>query len=141
MERGLLWLPLLGVFFGLAWAGWREYQKVAAYETWAQDFERAKYDIYAVLGQRGAELTWGRPALGQPVALQSFSLLVVAEIRLLVNGQPVTPEALPTQGKSALEFAFNDGRSPVQVPFTDPQLAAQWAIALTTLRQAYQHNH
>jgi len=137
VERGLLWLPLLGVFLGLAWAGWREYQKVAAYETWAQDFERAKYDLYAVLGQRGAELTWGRPSLGQPVALQTFSLLVVEEIRLLVNGEPAAPEEPPATGKSALEFAFNDGRSPVQVPFTDPQLAAKWAIALTALKRNY----
>ncbi len=136
MERGLLWLPLLGLFFGLAWAGWNEYQKVAAYESWAQDFDRAKYDIYAVLGQKGAELTWGRPARRQPVALQTFSLLVVREIRLLVNGQVTAPDQTPTTGKSALEFEFADGRSPVQIPFTNPELAAKWAIALTTIQQA-----
>ncbi|NJL53892.1 MAG: hypothetical protein HC838_07895 [Spirulinaceae cyanobacterium RM2_2_10] len=136
MERGLLWLPLLGVFIGLAWVGWREYQKVATYELWAKDFERAKYDVYAVIGQRGAELTWGRPALGAPVGLQTFSLLVVQDIQLLVNGQPVATDDPPGSGKSVLEFAFNDGRSPAQIPFTDPQLAAKWAIALREVRQA-----
>lgn len=59
MERGLLWLPLLAVFIWLAWQGWNEYQKVEAYQNWAKHFERAKYDIYAVLAQNGSNLTWG----------------------------------------------------------------------------------
>ena len=50
MERGLLWLPLLAVFFWLAWSGWNEYQKVEAYRRWAADYDKAKYDLYAVLG-------------------------------------------------------------------------------------------
>jgi hypothetical protein len=61
MERGLMWLPLLALFIGLAWAGWREFRKVEAYQTWAQDFDRHKYDIYAVLGQKGDQLVWGKP--------------------------------------------------------------------------------
>ena len=39
MERGLLWLPLLGVFIWLSWAGWNEYQKLEAYRAWAESFE------------------------------------------------------------------------------------------------------
>jgi hypothetical protein len=61
MERGLMWLPLLALFGWLAWAGWREFQKVEAYEAWAQDFDRHKYDIYAVLGQKDDRLVWGKP--------------------------------------------------------------------------------
>ena len=61
MERGLLWLPLLVAFFGLAWSGWNEYQKIEFYKQWAEKFERHKYDIYAVLGQQGDRLTWGQP--------------------------------------------------------------------------------
>ncbi len=53
MTRGLIWLPLLAIFIGLAWAGWNEYQKLEAYRAWAEQFDRAKYDIYAVLGQKG----------------------------------------------------------------------------------------
>ena len=74
MERGLLWLPLLAVFFWLAWSGWNEYQKIEAYRIWVQDYDRAKYDIYSVLGQKGKELTWGKPTRTGPVNLQTFSL-------------------------------------------------------------------
>ncbi|NMG58545.1 hypothetical protein E1H12_08395, partial [Geitlerinema sp. P-1104] len=59
MERGLIWLPLLVLFFGLAWAGWNEFRKVDAYQGWAKGFDRAKYDILSVLGQRGDRLVWG----------------------------------------------------------------------------------
>ena len=45
MERGLLWLPLLGIFIWLSWAGWNEYQKLEAYRAWAESFEKSKYDI------------------------------------------------------------------------------------------------
>ncbi len=61
MERGLIWLPLLGLFIWLAWQGRNEFQKVEAYQNWAKQFEKSKYDIYAVLGQNGNELTWGKP--------------------------------------------------------------------------------
>ncbi|MBD3561673.1 hypothetical protein H6S82_22920, partial [Planktothrix sp. FACHB-1355] len=74
MERGLIWLPLLALFIWLAWAGWNEFQKVEAYRRWASQFERAKYDIYAVLGQNGSNLTWGKPTRTEPVNLQTFSL-------------------------------------------------------------------
>lgn len=52
MEHGLLWLPLLAAFFWLAWQGSQEYQKIEAYRTWAEQFDKAKYDIYAVLGKK-----------------------------------------------------------------------------------------
>ena len=72
MERGLLWLPLLAVFIGLAWAGWNESQKVEAYRVWAKPFAKVKYDIYAVLGQNGTHLTWGKPTRKGIVNLQTF---------------------------------------------------------------------
>ena len=54
MARGLLWLPLLVAFIWLAWSGWNEYQKLEAYKIWAEDFDNAKFDIYAVLGKKRA---------------------------------------------------------------------------------------
>ena len=126
MERGLLWLPLLLVFFWLAWAGAREYQKVEAYRVWAEQFERAKYDIYAVLGQQGSTLTWGKPTRKGPVELQSFSLEAVQEIRLLVNEQPVDLASLPSKGNPALEFKLSDRPQPIKIPFTEIPLAAEW---------------
>lgn len=125
MERGLLWLPLLVLFIWLAWAGWNEYQKVETYRVWAAQFERAKYDIYAVLGQKADELTWGKPTRQGPIELQSFSLKDVQGLRLLVNDQAVDLAKLPERGRPTLEFALAT-QSPVQIPFTEITLAARW---------------
>jgi len=134
MERGLLWLPLLGLFIWLAWAGWNEYQKLEAYQRWAEQFEKAKYDIYAVLGHNGMEVTWGKPARQQPIALQTFSLEDVTQIQLLVNDLPVSLDSPPSKGKSALEFQFSESQNPEIVPFTDIALAAKWGKYLSGLR-------
>jgi hypothetical protein len=125
VERGLLWLPLLVVFFWLAWTGWNEYQKIEAYRQWAEQFDRAKYDIYSVLGQKGQNLTWGKPSRSDPVELQSLSLDSVRAIRLLVDNREVSLESLPTKGKPAIAFSY-DGNNTVQIPFTEISIAAQW---------------
>ena len=126
MERGLLWLPLLVLFFWLAWAGWNEYQKVEAYRIWAESFERSKYDIYAVLGQNGREITWGKPTRKEPKDLQTFSLDNVRSIRVIVDGKPVESE-LPNKGKAGIEFTLNNENSSVTIPFTEISLAAEWS--------------
>ena len=125
MERGLLWLPLLGVFIWLAWAGWNEYQKLEAYRAWAESFEQAKYDIYAVLGFDGTNITWGKPTRKGPVNLQTFSLPDVKSLQLLVNHQPVDIDNLPSQGKAVLEFIISDSKN-ILIPFTDVDLAVNW---------------
>jgi hypothetical protein len=126
MERGLMWLPLLAIFISLAWAGWNEYQKLEAYRVWAEKFDRAKYDIYAVLAQQGDNLTWGKPTRSGPVNLQTFSLKDVQALQLLVNGAVVDLENPPNSGSAiALEFLLKDAAA-VQVPFTEIALAAQW---------------
>lgn len=128
MVQGLFWSVLLVCFAGLAWAGWREYQKLEAYRPWAQQFERAKYDIYAVLGQRGNDLTWGKPTPKGPVDLVTFSLQEVEGIQLCVDHQRVELNALPSQGQSILlEFQLRDRPAPMQIPFTEIPLAANWA--------------
>ncbi|NJR51198.1 MAG: hypothetical protein HC780_18100 [Leptolyngbyaceae cyanobacterium CSU_1_3] len=136
MERGLLWLPLLALFIGLAWAGRNEYQKVEAYRLWAEKFQRAKYDLYAVLGQDGSNLTWGKPTRKAPVDLKTFSLTQVQEIFLRVDGQTVNLEAPPSKGRAiVLEFVLIQGEV-VQVPFTQVSLAAKWGQVLTQDLQA-----
>lgn len=126
MVRGLIWLPLLVVFVGLAWAGWNEYQKLEAYRTWAEGFDRAKYDIYSVLGQKDENLTWGKPTRQGPVNLQTFSRQQVKSIQLMVNQQATDWANPPEKGRQvAIEFQFVSGNS-IQVPFTDVKLAAQW---------------
>lgn len=126
MERGLMWLPLLAIFMGLAWAGWNEYQKLEAYRVWAQQFDRAKYDIYAVLGQEAENLTWGKPTRSGPVNLQTFSLKDVQSLRLLVNDSAVDLENPPNAGSAiVLEFLLKDAEA-VQIPFTEIPLATKW---------------
>lgn len=127
MIHGLLWLPLLFAFFWLAWSGWNEYQKIEAYRLWAGDFERAKYDIYAVLGQKGDDLTWGKPTRKSPIDLQTFSLKEVKKINLLVDSKVVDLEKLPNKGREiALEFVLSENSESIKVPFTEIPLAAEW---------------
>lgn len=133
MERGLLWLPLLIAFIWLTWSGWNEYQKLEAYKIWAQEFDNAKFDIYAVLGKKARQLTWGKPTRKGMIDLKSFSLDKVKEMNLYVGNQrysqtdldSLQPEELPQKGKATLEFDLIDQES-VQVPFTDVTLAAKW---------------
>jgi hypothetical protein len=125
MERGLLWLPLLVAFFWLAWQGSQEYQKLEAYRLWAEQFERAKYDIYAVLGQKGNDITWGKPTTKGLINLETFSLLDVQEIRFLVNGNAVDIENPPQKGRQ-IELEFLLTNKSIRVPFTEVPLAAKW---------------
>ncbi|WP_414517077.1 hypothetical protein [Nostoc sp. PCC 9305] len=127
MERGLLWLPLLVMFFWLAWQGSKEYQKVEAYRIWAEQFERAKYDIYAVLGQKENNITWGKPTPQGPIKLETFSLLDIKQIQLLVDEKLVDVNNPPEKGRSIeLEFLFSESTNSVRVPFTEIPLAAEW---------------
>jgi hypothetical protein len=126
MERGLIWLPLLVFFFWLAWIGWSEYQKVESYRIWSEQFDKAKYDIYAVLGKKGQDLTWGKPTRKEPIDLQTFSLQDVETIRLLVDDRSVDLDNLPTKGSPTLEFSFKNNDSAIKIPFTEIDLAAKW---------------
>jgi hypothetical protein len=138
MERGLIWLPLLGLFIWLAWQGRKEFQKVEAYQNWAKQFEKSKYDIYGVLGQIGSELTWGKPTPTGPIDLKTFSLTQVQEICLIVDEKLVEIERPPTKGKTiALEFVMQDSQASVRVPFTEIPIAAEWGKYLRQLANSY----
>jgi hypothetical protein len=125
MERGLLWLPLLIVLIWLTWSGWNEYQKLETYNVWAEDFDNAKYDIYAVLGKKDRQLTWGKPTRQGVIDLETFSLDDVRAIELLVDERASDLENLPDKGKPALKFNFSPDKS-ITIPFTDIALAAKW---------------
>ncbi|MGB3765635.1 MAG: hypothetical protein WA947_03680 [Phormidesmis sp.] len=131
MARGLAWLPLLVLFFGLAWAGWNEYRKLEAYKEWAQQFERAKYDIYAALGQNGDVLTWGSPTRQGIVGIETLNLTEVRQAALEVNAQPVSGDELPSKGRFSLGFTLEDGRH-LNIPFTEGEMARQWLDFLLT---------
>ena len=125
MERGLLWLPLLGIFIGLAWAGRREYQKLEAYQRWAEDFDNAKYDIYAVLGHRGSTLTWGTPTRSGPTDLETIDFTAVQSLQVEVDGHFIDRANPPQQAKRPL-LIIKLAEHRVAIPFTDVSLAIQW---------------
>lgn len=137
MERGLLWLPLLIAFFWLAWQGSREFKKLEAYRTWAEQFERAKYDIYSVIGQKEDKITWGKPTPKGPIQLQTFSLLDVKFVNFLVDDKIIDLEKIPDKGRTIeLEFVFAEPGKQIRIPFTEIPLAAQWAkFLLKRLKQ------
>lgn len=126
MERGLLWLPLLAVFSWLAWAGWNEYQKVEAYKTWAQQFERAKYDIFSALGQSGLNLTWGVPTRKGPIKLQTVALNEVEDVTIQADGKTVDLNQPPTKSRRSALVLNLKGKPSQEIPFTELSLAIQW---------------
>ena len=116
MEQGLIWLPLLALFFGLAWAGWHEYHKFNACQTWAAEFERYKYDIAAVLGQRDRFLIWGKPTRRGPVNLQQLCLDEITGVQL--NDRPL-----------GLRLTYSAPQTPektIEIPFTEKTIALAW---------------
>lgn len=137
MARGLIWLPLLIAFFGLAWAGWNEYQKIEAYKRWATQFDSAKYDIYAVLGYKNGKITWGKPTRKNPVNLQTISLRNIDAIQLLVDDKAIELEDIPNKGFAELEFILSDGESGIKIPFTDISLAKKWTEFLQEKRGTF----
>jgi len=129
MLHGLMWFPLLFAFMGLAWAGWNEYRKVEAYRIWAETCDRAKYDVQAILGQRGRQLIWGTPTRQGPVSQQSVSLDDVKSIQVLVNGTPVSGADGSQKGQVALQLCLSDGATE-SVRFMELDMALKWGQAL-----------
>jgi hypothetical protein len=137
MERGLMWLPLLGAFIWLARAGANEYQKLEAYKRWAVGFDRCKYDIYAMMGLKDRDISWGKPTKTEPRDIQTFSLDRVKQITLIVDSNQIDLDSLPTSGKKInLQFQFADGAKIVDIPFTEVPMAAEWAKFLTSAMMA-----
>jgi hypothetical protein len=134
MIEGLVWSALLLVFMGLGWLGWQEYQKVENYRAWAEQFERSKYDIYAMLGQSGETLTWGRPTRKGPVDLVSCSLAEIETVQLWVDEQRVDWQQLPTGGKKVY-IELTTATQPLHIPFTDIEIAANWTQYLAQVVQ------
>lgn len=127
MVRGLVWSLLLVFFALLTWLGWNEYAKIEAYKQWATQFEQAKYDIAAALGQRQGVLTWGKPTRKGPVDLQTLTLARVIGIELKVDGQTVDPANPPKRGKQInLALIVAGQATPQIIGFTEIDLAQRW---------------
>lgn len=132
MERGLLWLPLLAIFTWLAITGKKEYEKLENYKIWAEQFEKSKYDIYAVLGKKGSLITWGKPTPKGIINEQTFSLETITAINLTVNNQVIDINNYSNFKEGNLQFLSNDNKS-IDIPFTDINIAVQWLKYLQTL--------
>lgn len=129
MERGLIWLPLLGLISGLTWVGWREYQKIEGYRIWSQQFDKAKYDLYAVMGLKERQITWGKPTPKGIANLATFSLQDVKNIELRLGDRIIDVKNLPTTKTKdipQLTFLFLEENKVVEIPFTEIELAAKW---------------
>lgn len=138
MVHGLLWLPLLIFFCWITWAGWNEYKKVETYKQWATQFERAKYDIYAALGQTGGTLTWGLPTRQGIIDLQSIQLDQIHSVTLLLKGETPLTQTVKDRGQRSeaiIQLNLDNGDTP-QIPFTDPELAQQWCGFIETTLEA-----
>ncbi|MBT9314144.1 hypothetical protein [Leptothoe spongobia] len=132
MVHGLLWLPLLIFFVWITWAGWNEYQKVETYKEWANQFERAKYDIYAALGQSGRTLTWGLPTRQGVINLKTAQLGSIRSIDLLLKGDDTFTsgvKGIAKKSEAVIQLNLEDGDQP-HIPFTDTDMAKQWHIFL-----------
>jgi len=126
MERGLLWLPLLLFFFWLTSLGTKEYQKLQIYQQWAQQFDLAKYDIYAVLGIKENLISWGQASPKQIINLETFCLDQIKQIYLVVDDKVITEKQLPKKGKPFIYFQLKNTENMIKIPFTEINLAAQW---------------
>lgn len=122
-----MWLPLLGIFIWLAKAGSDEYHQLEAYRRWAVRFERSKYDIYAVMGLKDREISWGKPTKAEPKDLQTFSLDRVNSAQLAIDDLPVDLDNLPGKGKKINLQIQLDNSEQIDIPFTEVPLAAEWA--------------
>ncbi|ATS18189.1 hypothetical protein L5470_01915 [Synechococcus sp. PCC 6717] len=128
MSHGLFWFSLLAVFLTLARLGWVEYRKLEYYRHWAKEFEHSKYDILAVLGQRGDRLVWGKPTRQGIIQLQSCGLEEITAISVMAGGQPLdndTPDTQKSSGRIELVLQSCAGVA-YRIPFTELPLALAW---------------
>ena len=141
MERGLLWLPLLVLFIGLAWAGWNEFQKVESYRAWSEGFRSSKFDIYSVLGLGEDSLVVGKPSRKGPVDLKRVSFGQVQAVDLRLDDAMVTLEEAgaivePLDKRKegpqpkAIAIELDLGGDKLQIPFTQLDLALDWTKRL-----------
>lgn len=135
MARGLIWTSLLIVITVLFWVGWREYQKVEGYRIWAQQFDKAKYDIYAVMSLKDKQITWGKPTPKGIIGLETFSLQDIKNIELKLGDRVINSNNLPTEKiKDTPQLIFNlTEEKTIKIPFTELELAAQWHQYLLSL--------
>ena len=124
MLHGLLWLPLIFIFFLLTALGWLERRRQNLFRNWANGSELCKLDSSGAAYLKDGKLTWSAFEAGEFKEKDSFIIkqLELIELMALTSGEaPLTDES---QGKCRLRL-IGSGRE-MDVPFSDADRAREW---------------
>ena len=124
MLHGLLWLPLILIFFLLTALGWLERRRQNLFRNWANGSELCKLDSSGAAYLKDGKLTWSAFEAGEFKEKDSFIIkkLELIELMALTSGEaPLTDES---QGKCRLRLV-GSGRE-MDVPFSDADRAREW---------------
>ena len=124
MLHGLLWLPLIFIFFLLTALGWLERRRQNLFRNWANGSELCKLDSSGAAYLKDGKLTWSAFEAGEFKEKDSFIIkkLELIELMALTSGEaPLTEES---QCKCRLRLV-GSGRE-MDVPFSDADKAREW---------------
>ena len=124
MLHGLLWFPLIFIFFLLTALGWLERRRQNLFRNWANGSELCKLDSSGAAYLKDGKLTWSAFEAGEFKEKDSFIIkkLELIELMALTSGEaPLTDES---QGKCRLRLV-GSGRE-MDVPFSDADRAREW---------------
>tara|TARA_Y100001968_G_scaffold215537_1_gene198269 strand:+ start:187 stop:597 length:411 start_codon:yes stop_codon:yes gene_type:complete len=124
MIHGLLWLPLLLIFFLLTALGWLEKRRQSLFIDWVKEAELSKLDGSCAARLKEGFLTWSTFEAGSFQEQDSFEIkkLELIELMSLSSGEaPLTKES---QGRCRLRLIGN-GKE-IDVPFEDAEKARKW---------------
>ena len=124
MLHGLLWLPLIFIFFLLTALGWLERRRQNLFRNWANGSELCKLDSSGAAYLKDGKLIWSAFEAGEFKEKDSFIIkkLELIELMSLTSGEaPLTDES---QGKCRLRLV-GSGRE-MDVPFSDADKAREW---------------
>ena len=124
MLHGLLWLPLIFIFFLLTALGWLERRRQNLFRNWANGSELCKLDSSGAAYLRDGKLIWSAFEAGEFKEKDSFIIkkLELIELMALTSGEaPLTDES---QGKCRLRLV-GSGKE-MDVPFSDADSAREW---------------
>ena len=124
MLHGLLWLPLIFIFFLLTALGWLERRRQNLFRNWANGSELCKLDSSGAAYLKDGKLIWSAFEAGEFKEKDSFVIkkLELIELMALTSGEaPLTDES---QGKCRLRLV-GSGKE-MDVPFSDSDSAREW---------------
>ena len=124
MLHGLLWFPLIIIFFLLTALGWLERRRQNLFRNWANGSELCKLDSSGAAYLKDGKLTWSAFEAGEFKEKDSFIIkkLELIELMALTSGEAALTNE--SQGKCRLRLV-GSGRE-MDVPFSDADRAREW---------------